>query len=143
MRVVLDASVVAQGMRDSLHPSRQLVRLVLKGTVSLVASPGIDREYAKLVTRRSILRMLARHRTSPQQFLNSLADLRILATLVQPEGEAPPCRDERDRPYLHCAAYARVDLPVSADLDLLDIRSVEGVPIVDAREALRRILAAE
>lgn len=42
---------------------------------------------------------------------------------------------------LACALIARADLIVTRDLDLLDLKSYQNIPILAAAEALRRIEA--
>jgi predicted nucleic acid-binding protein len=74
-----------------------------------------------------------------QRFLADVADLRLLAEVVRPTGEPPECRDPRDRIYLHCAVFARVDYLVSADDDLLSMAVIEGIPIVSAADCLAAI----
>lgn len=84
-------------------------------------------------------RFLDRRRSTLQEFLNALADLRLLAEVVRPTGQPPECRDPRDRMYLHCAVFARVDYLVSADDDLLSMATIAGIPIVSAAECLAAI----
>ena len=50
--------------------------------------------------------------------------------LVQPTGEPPPCRDEKDRKYLHCAVSGNVDFLVTTDLDLLVQERIASTQIV-------------
>ena len=65
----------------------------------------------------------------------------MLAESVSPEGDAPPCRDERDRKYLHCAATASVDYLVTYDRDMLDLVHIERIPIVTPGDFLVRLRA--
>lgn len=57
-----------------------------------------------------------------------------------PTGEPPPCRDEGDRIYLHCAAAAEVDYLVTYDEDLLALGAIQGIPIIPPDELLRRLV---
>jgi len=63
----------------------------------------------------------------------------LLTERVSPTGEPPPCRDERDRKYLHCAEFGAVDYLVTYDRDLLDLDNVGGIPIVTPAELLRHV----
>jgi len=54
---------------------------------------------------------------------------------------APASRDPDDDHVLACALAAKADLIVTRDLDLLDLTTYQGIPIVAAAEALRRIEA--
>ena len=79
---------------------------------------------------RWVARLFYRYPAHTLVHLNSLAGLFLAAAIVVPTGEPPPCSDESDRKYLHCAVTARVDYLVSQDCDLLDIEQIAAVPIV-------------
>jgi len=63
-----------------------------------------------------------------------------LAQLVNP-APIPPVvlRDPDDDHVLVCALAARVDLVVSGDPDLLELKEYQGIPIVTASRALDRL----
>ena len=107
-----------------------MIDRVLAGHAVLVTSRSIEAEYAEAVERRSVRRLLDRRGLSVQHYLNAAAGLRVFAELVTPTGEAPECRDPRDRMYLHCAVTAKVDYLVTSDDDLLAMGTVEEIPIV-------------
>jgi uncharacterized protein len=54
---------------------------------------------------------------------------------------APPAdlRDPDDLHVLACAVGAEADAIVTGDKDLLVLKSFEGIPIIDATEALKRL----
>lgn len=60
-------------------------------------------------------------------------------TKVQPSGEAPPCRHENDRKYLHCALTGGVDYLVTLDEDMLVLGSVGTTVILPPAELLARL----
>ena len=53
----------------------------------------------------------------------------------------PPAglRDPDDVHVLACAVSAKADAIVTGDKDLLTLKSFEGIPIIDAAEALKRL----
>ena len=59
-----------------------------------------------------------------------IEELIALSEVVVPTGEAPPCRDENDRKYLHCAVAAEADYLVTTDLDLLVLENIGSTEIV-------------
>jgi predicted nucleic acid-binding protein len=73
------------------------------------------------------------------QFVQAVEDLCLLAERVEPSGEPPPCRDEHDRMYLHCAVAAGVDYLITWDDDLLSLEAVNGIPIVTPGELVRNL----
>jgi hypothetical protein len=54
---------------------------------------------------------------------------------------APACsgRDPTDDKFLECAVSGHADYVVSADADLLSLREVRGIPILDAPTFWRRL----
>lgn len=66
------------------------------------------------------------------QYLTVLLDVVQRTDVVAPEGEAPPCRDEDDRKYLHVAVHASLEYLITSDNDLLAIGAIGGCRIVTA-----------
>ena len=58
--------------------------------------------------------------------------LRRQSTLVTPTVRITRSHDPDDDKFLECAAAGRADYIVSADADLLSLREIQGIPIVDA-----------
>ena len=96
----------------------------------LVVSAEIEQEYADIISRSGIVRLFARHGVAADEYLDVLRGLLELAERVVPTGEAPPCRDEKDRKYLHCALASGVDYLVSYDQDLLTLGQIGPAAIV-------------
>ena len=97
-------------------------------------SDPIEDEYRSLLHKRKIVRLIARRGVTPDAFARAIQDFCAIAERVTPTGEPPPCREANDRKYLHCAVAARVDYLVTHDLDLLDLRAVDGIPIITPGE---------
>ena len=57
--------------------------------------------------------------------------LRRRAVLVRPDVTIRTSRDPTDDKFLECAVAGRADYVVSADGDLLSLREVRGIPILD------------
>ncbi len=58
-----------------------------------------------------------------------LLDFSNIAEWVEINGELNLCRDPDDNKFLAVAIKANVDMLVSGDRDLLDMKSIEGIPI--------------
>jgi predicted nucleic acid-binding protein len=84
-----------------------VVDAVISGRLDAVVSDEIEAEYLALPTKPDIVRLLARRDMGPERLQDLLRAFCALADRVTPAGEAPPCRDENDRKYLHCAVTAR------------------------------------
>ena len=109
---------------------------MVSGRHTLVITDEIWREYEECSSRPRAQRLFLRHGVSTDDYLELLDALGTTAESVSPTGEPPLCRDEKDRKYLHCAVYARVDALITADRDLLVLEQVEGIPILDAHAFL-------
>jgi putative PIN family toxin of toxin-antitoxin system len=123
------------------NPGFVILQSIAAGFHIWMSSAPIEDEYASLILRRSIRRYLARRDFSPSRFAEELADYRKLAQIIEPTGEAPACRDEDDRKFLHCAVAGRADFLISSDRDLLDLGEVAGIPIIRPGEFIARCLA--
>ena len=63
-----------------------------------------------------------------------------VARIVVPATIAPVMRSDPDDDHvLACALAAQADLIVSGDTDLLNLKTYQGIPIVNAAEALKRL----
>lgn len=109
MRPVLDTNVVLSGLfwQGAAHA---LIKYARAGTLSLVTSP---------------------------ELLAELADVQALAEVIRPAAlPRPVCRDPDDDAVLAVAPAGTVDLIVSGDTDLLDLKAYQTIPIVTPAEAL-------
>jgi predicted nucleic acid-binding protein len=57
--------------------------------------------------------------------------LRRRSTVVTPAVQISRSRDPDDDKFLECAVAGGADYLVSADADLLSLREVQGIPILD------------
>lgn len=136
MRAVLDTNVLLSGLlwRGAPHA---LIEHVQAGTLVMVSSPMLLAELVEVISRAKFDDILARSTTSRER---SLDEMRQLAeVIVPPPLPQPVCRDPDDDHVLACALAAQVDLIVSGDADLLNLREYQSIRIVTAAEALRLI----
>jgi putative PIN family toxin of toxin-antitoxin system len=136
VRAVLDTNVLLSGLlwRGAPHA---LIEHMQTGTLTMVSSPMLLAELAEVISRAKFDDILARSNTSRER---SLAEMRQLAeVIVPPPLPQPVCRDPDDDHVLACALAAQVDLIVSGDADLLNLREYQSIRIVTAAEALRLI----
>jgi len=69
---------------------------------------------------------------TPREARAVLLRLRRRAVLVRPDVTIRMSRDPTDDKFLECAVSGAADYLVSADADLLSLREVRGIPILDA-----------
>lgn len=111
------------------------------GRLQLLLSVEIVGELASLAEKPDVVRLLARRKIGLSDFVQGVGVLTSVAQHVRPVGEPPPCRDEKDRMYLHCAAAGNAEYLITRDDDLLSIGTIGTCRIVkpeDFLEALRQ-----
>lgn len=136
MRAVIDTNVLLSGLLWH-GPSHALLEHARAGTLALVSSPALLAELADVIGRAKFAAILTRSSTSHER---ALAEVRQLAEVVEsPPLPQPVCRDPDDDEVLALALATQVDLIVSGDRDLTDLREFEGMPIVGPTEAVRRL----
>ena len=81
----------------------------------------------------------------PARDANQVAAFLRRISIVVPPADLPSdlCRDPTDVPVLGTAVAGECSLLISVDRDLLDLRSIEEIPIVRPREYWRRNAAIE
>lgn len=127
MKAVIDTNVpVAAPLWRG--PPHALLEQVRAGAVSMISSPALLAELADVHGRAKFDATLAVTNNSRER---TLVELRQLAEVIEP----PPlpesvCRDLDDDEVLALAIFAKVELIVSGDDDLLSMKSFEGIPIL-------------
>ena len=117
-----------------------LLEHVRNGTLTLISSPALLAELARVLERPKFDVILLRSHTSRAQ---TLAEVRQLAEVIDPPPLAQPvCRDPDDDAVLALAIAAQADIVISGDDDLLCLGSFEGIPVLTPAQALQRVLAA-
>lgn len=134
MRVVADTNVLVSGTFWT-GVSFRLLELVEAGSVQLVLSPSIIREFQEVVHRGEII-----EKSSEQQRLAAalaVQKLFLQAIVVEPNFrvEAVP-EDSEDNKVLEAALAGAADYVVTHDRHLLKLKKFEGIPIVTAHEFL-------
>jgi putative PIN family toxin of toxin-antitoxin system len=137
MRAVVDTNVLLSALLWGGTP-HALLEHVRNGTVTLISSPALLAELARVIERPKFdLIFLRTHTSRPQ----TLAELRLLAEVIDPPPLAQPvCRDKDDDAVLALALAAQADIVISGDDDLLCLNAVEGIPILTPAQALHKVL---
>lgn len=85
-------------------------------------------EIEDVLSRPNVLQKL---RMTPVEARALVILLRRRAVLVEPTVVIQQSRDPADDKFLECAVAGRADYLVSADADLLTLREIGRIPIVD------------
>ena len=140
MRLLLDTNVVVSALLWRGTPYRLLAAIRERGDVQLVTSITLLDELADVLARPFAAQRLA---MIGRTVRDVVADYVALVELVEPANvPRVVLGDVDDDQVIAAAVAARVDLIVSGDRrHLLPIGSHDGIAIVDAGEAVRRITA--
>lgn len=95
----------------------------------MLVSEPILAEVEVVTARPEVLRKLG---VTPREARAIVVRLRRRAVLVRPDLVIHMSRDPTDDKFLECAVAGGADYLVSADADLLSLREIQGIPIVDA-----------
>lgn len=140
VRIVLDTNIVLSALLWQGTPYHLLAAIREQPGVQLYSSPVLLDELADVLTRASAAKRLALIGKSAREVLADYVDVILL---VEPT-DVPRvvAGDGDDDQVIAAAVAARADLIVSGDRrHLLPIGSHQGIAIVEASEALRRIAA--
>jgi putative PIN family toxin of toxin-antitoxin system len=138
MRLVLDTNVLVSAFLWQGAPSR-LIELATAQEIQLLTSRVLLDELAEVLQRKKLAKKVAATGlTAAQIFRNYQRLAQRVAARKLPQ---PVSRDADDDHVLACALAAHVDLIVSGDRDLLDLKTHQDIPILSPTETLRRIEA--
>jgi uncharacterized protein len=135
VKLVVDTNTLISG--SLWHgPSARLLSAALSGKAQLFLSLPLLLEFRETLQRPKFAQRLAAQGETPDSLM---LRFRIACHEAVPVRLVPPAelRDRDDLHVLACAVGAGADVIVTGDQDLLILKSFEGIPIVDAVEALK------
>ena len=136
MRVVLDTNTVVSALLWGGIPDRLLVAAT-EGWIELYTSEPLLMELGEALARPKFAQRIHKGGRTVSQLLEQY---RGLAELIEPATITPAVlADPDDDQVLACALAARADLILSGDAHLLNLKAFQGIPIVDASDALARL----
>ncbi|WP_454061737.1 putative toxin-antitoxin system toxin component, PIN family [Candidatus Nitrospira salsa] len=132
MRLVLDTNILISGLLSQVAPPAQLLQRWLEGRYELATSPAQVEELTRVLTYKKLqARIPTDHATDLLNNLDALAIIVSDLPIITLSG------DPADNVILATAVASRADGLVSGDkTDLLVHHSIQGIPIVTARQAL-------
>ena len=130
LSVVVDTQIVLRGATSARSTiTAKIFEAWRAGHFTLLVSEPILEEVEDVVSRPEVRQRL---RMTAVEAAALVERLRRLGVLITPTVRIARSRDPDDDKFLECAASGRADYLVSADADLLSLREVEGIPIVEA-----------
>jgi uncharacterized protein len=138
VRLVLDTNAVLSGLLWGGPPTR-LIQAARSGKIEIVSSVVLLTEFRDALWRDGFARRLVQRGFKGARLF---ADYVSLVTIAAPAVITPTIiRDASDDAVLATALGASVDLIVSGDAHLLNLKSFQGIEIVTAAAAYSRISA--
>lgn len=130
LSAVVDTQIVLRGATSANFTITAKIYAAWRARqFTLLVSEPILEEVEDVVSRPEVRRRL---RMSAVEATALVERLRRRSVLVAPTVRIARSRDPDDDKFLECAVAGRADYLVSADTDLLSLRQVERIPIVDA-----------
>lgn len=141
VKTVIDTNTLISGFLWPGKPA-QLVMAALSGQARVFTSTELLLEFQEVLQRPKFAARLAAGGETPAGIIEKFRK----ASLVIIPARIPLPKNLRDADDFHvlaCAVAAGADAIISGDNDLLVLRSFEGIPIINAAEALERLKAVQ
>ena len=138
LRVVLDTQVLLRGAvarTESL--TSKIYDAWREGRFTLLLSEPIAAEIEEVLLRPEVLQKL---HLNPLEALALVTLVRRRALFVSPVTPIRQSRDPSDDKFLECAVAGEADYIVSADADLLSLREIQGIPVLDVPTFWRKLV---
>jgi putative PIN family toxin of toxin-antitoxin system len=136
VRLVLDTNVIASALLWGGVPYK-LVEAGAAGDIELVASPALLAELRDVLGRKHLTSRLVAQRASVEQAIGFYGELVISMTPPSTPRVVPG--DIDDDQVIAAAVAGSAKLIVSGDRHLLSMGSHQGIAIVNAADAVRRV----
>ena len=136
LRAVADTNTVVSGLLWQGAP-RALLDAARSGQISLYTSAALLAELAEVLPRAKFAKRVAVAQMSVERLVRRYA--RLARSITPAEIKPTVLADTDDDAVIACALAAGVDLIVTGDKRLLNIKSHIGIPLVTVAEALRRL----
>ncbi len=137
MKLVIDTNTIISGSLWQGPPAR-LLSTALGGKAKMFLSLSMLLELRETLQRPRFAQRLAGRGETPETIqarFRAACNEAIPAQVMPP----PELRDPDDLHVLACAVGASADAVVTGDKDLLTLKVFEGIPIINAGEALKRL----
>lgn len=135
MRIVLDSNIFVSALISGEGHPGQVLAAIKRERITLVTSAFQIEELRDVLTRKRM-----RPYIEPEEADDLLFHLEAVGVVMRELPDVNLSPDPKDNPILASALAGEADLIVSGDKSgMLALGAVEGIPIVNAREAAGRL----
>jgi putative PIN family toxin of toxin-antitoxin system len=136
MRVVVDTGVFVSALIRRQGTTGDVLRALRDGRFTAIYTTSILVEVIDVLGRAPFR---TKYHIEPDDITALINLIRLRGELVTPQHNVTVCRDPKDDKFLEAALAGRADCVVSGDVDLLDLTTFEGIPILRPAEFLARL----
>jgi len=134
-KVVFDTNTLISGLLWDGNEAR-LIEKAERKEIQLFISQKLIDELEGVLKRKKFLKRLEGKECTVNE---AVVKIVLIATLIEPTYKIKAIEeDPDDNRVLECAVSAKVDVIVSGDSHLLNLRNYSGIDIVSAREFIKR-----
>jgi uncharacterized protein len=136
-RLVVDTNVIVSGLITSSTPPAQILDAVRSKKVILLVSDEVVEEYLRVLEYPHI----RKYKKITDEMVSLIASFFVEDTeRVEVLSHVVKSKDPDDNKFLSLAVEGKADFLITGDkADLLSLKEIEGIAILTAREALRRL----
>jgi putative PIN family toxin of toxin-antitoxin system len=136
LKIVIDANLFASALiKPHSNPGR-ILDLVKQNQVELILSPAIIQEIKRILLYPKLKKY---HHKTAQEIDTYFEDVFMFAWIVEGETTVDIIKDDpADNKYLSCAYEGEANYIISGDHHLLDLKTYEGIEIINAQSFLSR-----
>lgn len=139
-KVVLDTNTLISGLLWDGNEARVIEKAENK-EIKLFISPELIEELEGVLKREKFCNRLEGKEYTVDKAVSKIA---LIATLIKPTRKINVIKeDPEDNRVLECAASAKVDIIVSGDSHLLDLKDYSGIDIITTSEFIKKTVSTK
>jgi putative PIN family toxin of toxin-antitoxin system len=143
-RVVIDTNVMVSAILAPKGTPAEILKLALEGEFEFILSPLLTQEIREVMRYPKIVKLMKKRGVNIAEVDDFLEKMKRVAINIpgRPPLQTVP-DDPKDDMVLACATEGRADFIVSGDSHLTDLKTFQGIPIVNPATFLRLISEAK
>jgi uncharacterized protein len=138
IKAVIDTNVIVSAHLTPNSKAEQILYLAEAGKIDIYLSPQILDELEATLLSPKLMKL---HKDTPEQVRHSIRLLKKYVKITPGDLEVEVIiNDPDDNKILACAIEGQVDYIISGDHHLTDLKSFQGIPIVNPDMFLKKLI---